>query len=306
MEENISGASFLYRHRKVLVIALLLGGILGGAGSYFIPKKYMSTAIIYPYSSHSRNDLLANPQFGYEIESEQLLQLLESKSMRDKTIDKFELYNYYKVDTLEKGWRDIAALKYIGDVDFMRSKYLSIVINVRTTNPQLSADIANYQVQEVNKFREEIFFANRTAEFENVKKEYFKNESKLARIRDSIYLVKGGKQDLLYNFIENLNNENYDPSGFVNDPRLESLIRDYRFELTKNVKLKESYDKMQKLLEDPLPSVYSIDRALPSFKKVSPSYFVNGAIGAFLLFALTLTLRVLVDKWKILKNEHLG
>ena len=46
--------------------------------------------------------------------------------MRDRTIEKFKLYDYYEEDTTEKAWRSELSIKYIKDVTFFRSKYLSI------------------------------------------------------------------------------------------------------------------------------------------------------------------------------------
>ena len=104
-ESQSSGLTYFYKNRKLFGIALVVGAVLGLSLTFFVPKKYLSTAIIYPYNSHTRGDLVVNPQFGFEVETEQLLQLLESKSMRDRTIEKFKLYEYYELDTNSKSWK---------------------------------------------------------------------------------------------------------------------------------------------------------------------------------------------------------
>lgn len=263
----------------------------------------MSTAIIYPANAYTRHDIVANPQFGYEVETEQLMQLLESKSMRDRTIARFKLYDYYKLDTNTVSWESSIALKYIEDVSFFRSKYLSVVINVKTEDPYLSAQIANFQVSEIDKYRNDIFEKNRETEFAHIEEQYKKSKAYLEEIKDSIYTIKGGRQELLYNFIQKLNNDNATPEEFVDDPRLEKLIEDYVFELGEFKKLEEKYSLAKSNFSLPLPSVYSIDKALPSFKKVSPSFFLNSILGGFLMLVVTLTVRLVIDKWKTLKRE---
>ena len=246
---------------------------------------------------------MVNPQFGFEVETEQLLQLLESKSMRDRTIEKFKLYEYYELDTNSKSWKAELAARYIEDVSFFRSKYLSVVIHATLKDPELAADIANFQVEEINDYRESIFKENREAEFRAIQSEYDQSKDELQKLKDSIYALSpsGG---LLYNFMENLNNENFDPSGFVADPRMEDVVEQYVYESHRNKVLRNEFDQMKTALEEPLPSVYSIDVAVPSHKKVSPSFSVNIAIGAMLVFFIVLTIRLVLDKWKELRSEN--
>lgn len=302
-ETKNSGLSFLYKNRKMLGIALLLGGLVGGGISFFIPKKYLSTAIIFPYNSHSREDLVANPQFGYEVETEQLMQLLESNSMRYRTVEKFKLYDYYGIDTNQSAWRSELDLKYIKDITFFRSKYLSVVINVKLEDPELAADVANFQVSEVDKYRDAIFKSNRENEFANVEQDYKNSEIRLAVLKDSIYALSGG-EGLLYNFVLNLDNENFDPSTFVATPELEGPVDEYIYEHEKHAELRIVYNGMKEALKAPLPSVYSIDEARPSYKKVSPSFILNAVIGAMLVSLLTMTFKMTTDKWRSLRTEN--
>jgi len=304
MDNNSTGAHFIFNNRKSLFLAIFIGAVLGLGVTFFIPKNYLSTAIIYPYNSHTQNNIISNPQFGYEVETEQLLQLLESQTMRDRTIEKFKLYDYYDMDTTNPEWKSLLALKYIKDITFFRSKYLSVVINVTTKDPQLSADIANYQVNEVNSYRESIFEENRRNQFNNIKKNHDKSKVKLELLKKTIYDIKGGDEGLLFNFIESLNNENYDSKDFINDPRLENLVEQYIYELDNYKIIRNEQNRMKELINEELPSVYTIDKALPSFKKVSPSMTINAAVGSMAIFLLVLTLKLVLKKWNTLKSEE--
>ncbi len=302
-ETNNSGLSYLYRNRKLLILALLIGAISGGVMTFFIPKKYLATAIVYPYNSHTRDNLATNPQFGYEIETEQLMQLLETQSMRDRTVDHFKLYDYYGIDTNKKTWKSELTRRYVADVDILRSKYLSVIINVKMEDPELAADIANFQVEEVDRYRASIFEDNRKQELKALETEYFDCQKQMNRLRDSIYALSKGN-GILYNFVENLNNENYDPSDFVTTTEMEDVVSRYVYEDARFKSLRQKYDDMRKMLEVPLPSVYSIDRASPSYYKVSPSLSLNVLIGAMLVFIMSLTIKLVVDKWRQLRNEN--
>lgn len=301
MQDKSASLLFVYKQRKFLILTFLIGAVLAVGVTFFIPKKFLSTAIVYPVNSHTKDDIVANPQFGYEIETEQLLQLLQSKNMRQRTIEKFDLISYYEMDTSKKDWSAKLELKYIKDVQFSRTQYLSIVINVTTESPELSANIANFQVKEVNAYRNTVFEKNRLQEFNSVKKDLEKCELKCELLKDSIYKIKGGKNELLFNFIENLNNEDYDASEFVNDSRLEGLIEKYLFETKKLAELQSAFSKLEIQINKPIPEIYTIDQAVPSYKKVSPSYLVNSLIGGFTLLFLSLTIMIVKKEWNVLK-----
>lgn len=302
MENNTTALHFLFRNRKLFLMALLAGGILGIGITFFIPKKYLSTAIVYPYSAHTKDNLMSNPQFGFELETEQLMQLMESKSMRDRTIEHFKLYKYYGIDTNEADWRSELTTRYIKDITFFRSKYLSVIINVETSSPELSAKIANFQVSEVNKYRSTIFEQNRKNDLAGVKYQLDKASHQVDSLRAAIYAIKSGKSQLVYNFIENLDNENYDASAFVDDPQLEDIIPAYVRIYRAREFLADEYKNKKAQFETPLPSVYVVDLAYPSYKKNSPSFILNGIVGAFALFFGTMTWVMIRRKWLELKS----
>lgn len=302
MQETTKSVRFLFDNRKFLLVAWLIGAVIGFGITFLIPKKYASTAIVYPYNSYSKSDIIANPQFGFEVETEQLMQLLESATMRERTIEKFKLYEYYELDTNQRDWSSKITLNYIEDVNFFRSKYLSVVINVTTRDPELSAKIANFQVSEVDTYRQSIFEANRKQEMQSREQEYRASEERLRLLRDSIYSIKTNKQQLLYNFIENLNNEDYLSDEFVDDPALEELVDQYIFLYRKNAELRKVWHDARRLMDEPLPSVYLIDKATPSYKKVSPSFMLNTLIASFLMLALAICGKLLVSKWRELKQ----
>lgn len=306
MENNKSALHFLFRNRKLLFLSLVTGGLLGVGVTFFIPKTYVSTAIVYPYSSHTKEDIIGNPQFGYELETEQLMQLLESKSMRDRTVKHFKLYKYYELDTNDASWESQLTLRYVNDVTFFRSKYLSVVINAQMKDPKLSAAIANFQIDEVNKYREQIFEENRLKELNSAKHQLDVVTLRLNKLSDSIYAIKTDKSELLYNFMENLDNENYDAGIFVDDPRLESIIQRYVINYRTHNHLMEVYKTKQLQYETPLPSVYAVDRAQPTYKKASPSFLINGLVSALVLMIVSLTLSALRRKWLEFKSEING
>lgn len=306
MENNTSILGFIFKHRKAVFTSTIIGAILGLTITFFIPKKYNSTAIVYPYSAYSKNDIVENPQFGYEIETEQLMQLMESQTMRDRTIKKFNLQKYYGIDTTRPAWKSELTLKYVEDITFFRSRYLSVVVNVKTTDPVFSAKIANYQIEEINNYRQEIFAKNRSNELEGARKLLNKIQENIKALQDSIYSIKTDKSEILYAFIQNLDNENYDASAFADDPRLEDVLDNYVSEYKRLQIAREDYKRKFEKFAIPLPSVYVIDKAEPNYKKVSPSFVINILLGGLSMLILSITVLLVRNKWLVLKEELTG
>lgn len=97
---------FIYNHHKIYLKAIIITIILSVLVTFLLPKKYRSTGIIFPTFSNSLEDTYNNPMFGYDVEADRILQLLQSQEVQDSINAKFNLVNYYELDTLDERWRD--------------------------------------------------------------------------------------------------------------------------------------------------------------------------------------------------------
>ena len=284
--------AFLYKKRVAIVVGIFLG-LLAGISLYVsMPKKYRSTAIVYPVNSFTRDQILSNPQFGHELESEHLMQLLESRSIRDSVINKFDLVQYYQIDQSQKDWNEKLTLHFIGDVKFFRSKYLSIVISAEMKDPELAAQVVNYIVEVVNDFRKEIFKENMQSELDYLAMTMNDYDKERDSIKNVIYAMDGAKENnfIIENYLLMSGKENYVANKFVSTPEAAELIEQYKSidQEYRDAKLK--YSDAKEMARRPLLDNYVIDTAYPTFKPVSPSLI--GTIIAGLLFGLFLSLGV--------------
>ena len=165
-EEAKSILKFLFEHGVKIIIVFIIGSVVAICLTFFIPEKFRSSGIIYPPNSFTRDQLISNPQFGHETETEHLMQLLESSTLRDQIIKKFDLYKYYELDSMSTGWKQELNLRVIGDINFIRSKYLSVVISAELSNPEMTANIVNYIIDEVNVYKKNVFNENRASEID--------------------------------------------------------------------------------------------------------------------------------------------
>jgi hypothetical protein len=82
-------------------------------------------------------------QIGEEQELEHMMQVLQSNEIINRVIEKFDLINYYEIDTSNEKYFVDMMKKYQSNVESEITKYSSIRISVLDQDPQMAADIAN-------------------------------------------------------------------------------------------------------------------------------------------------------------------
>jgi uncharacterized protein involved in exopolysaccharide biosynthesis len=310
MDEN-KVSVVLYKNWKFILFSTLFIGVTALVVSFFIPKKYQAYATLYPPNSNTLEAVLAKPEFGYELQADRMIQLFDSEKVRDAVVEKFDLINYYELDTTKIGWRHSLNKNYSKDIDYSRTKYLSVVILVTTKDPKLSADIANFLIDLIDQVRKELFIGNMTLaqkRYENQFEEKTKitdsllsliyshssskardmeKDSPIFKLRNAQILEerKKGTLSSADNGILSIPLENQ-------NAKVDKIINEFYFQ---NQSLNETKQKLKNVndkISTPMPNSYVISRAEVNDQKVSPSIFLNVilGLGIGLLIGVILTL----------------
>lgn len=422
--DGVRFARFLIRNRVVLLTTLIIAIAATVFVTLRMEPQYRSTGIIFPTPTNSPEKILVDPQFGYEVDADWLMQVLKSDIVRDTLNKSFDLVTYFGIDTGEAGWIDEYRSKYNEMMGFERTRYMSIEISATTADPELSAAIVNTLIDKINPIRESIFKENTLQSLLHYEQAYFSKKDRVKSLVDSIYNLreyntsaslrmlyeqvktKSDEVDACreeldemrsrYNFydlgnyiqslsanlaaarsnyssekgkydvykanlaekdslllitrarmegalseiegleaeiesfdtikkryeevtaklrasIEQLNrlNEQYENTAnafepFVNSIRLERLASDYAHEQVLLNDLRYRYENALQNYNNPIPSVYVINRAEPSYKKVSPSLMKNGLIIILASMAFVLGLLIVIEKMRSLKSALRG
>ncbi len=260
---------------------------------FFIPKEYQSYATFFPPASNNLEHAIDNPNFGYDVEADRAIQLLESRRMRDSITKRFNLIQYYELDTSKAAWESQLGKRWHEDVSFTRTTSMSLLMEVKTRNPELSADIANAILELVDPIRNDMLKYNTRLAVEELEAEYQKKQA----LTDSLVgAIASLRQETKNNTLALLTNQFYQfreeakaNPNFTNNTQLEYLINQYFYA---QANLNQTKDKLQRAkaqMQRPISQIYVLDRAKPNYKKVSPSFTVNGLIGIFgalILFVL--------------------
>jgi capsular polysaccharide biosynthesis protein len=160
ISEGTRFLKFLYRWRKLLLLALVASVIATIIVTLIMPSEYESAGIIFPTPTNSPEKILTEPQFGYEVDADWLMQVLKSDIVKDTLVKLFGLIDYYELDTMGPNWRDELNKKYEKTISFQRTRYMSIEIKAQTKNPELSSDLVNTIIDKIDPIRERIFKEN--------------------------------------------------------------------------------------------------------------------------------------------------
>ncbi len=313
--------TFMFKRRKPIIVLTAIAFFISVITAFFIiTPKFKSTVIIFPTSSSSvSHELLTNNlyekkilKFGEEEEVEQLLQILSSGDIRNKIINKYNLFKHYNIDKNSRYPNTNLRNKYINNVKFTKTKYLSIKIEVLDEEPQMAADIANdiviYLDTIINKMQKE----RAVQALRIVEKEYLFLKEHIKLLQDSILQIRRlGVFD--YESQSEVFNDAYATAlatGKINgikklEEKLSILaehggaytsIRDLlEFELKKLSILESKYQEAKVDSELDLPHKFVVNHAEKSERKAYPIRWIIITISTILTFIFSLLLLIIFD-----------
>lgn len=192
---------FLYKYRSPLIIVTIAAVLLSVLFSspWFITPKYKSEVIMYPASSNSISKALLTEgqsgdkdilEYGEDAATEQLLQLLSSNRIRSRIIEKYDLMNHYDIDPASKYANTQLHEAYNNNINFSRTEFMAVRVEVLDKDPQLAADIANDITAILDSVKNEIAQKRAIKAFNIVKEEYTEQKKEIKRMEDSLTEIR--------------------------------------------------------------------------------------------------------------------
>lgn len=121
------------------IAAIALASVF--SGPTFIKPKFLSKATVYPVNLNS---------YSQESRTDQLLQLLESNSIRDSLITRFDLANAYEMDTTKDGGYFALYNEFKERVEISKTRYESVMIEILDEDPKVARDMVLEMLEQVN------------------------------------------------------------------------------------------------------------------------------------------------------------
>lgn len=153
---------FIWRKRKIILIGTAITLVASVVVSLMITPQFKSTAIIFPAAtstvsfSEQINAKASSMDFGEEDQAEQLVQILASSRIRNRIVQKFDLMNHYKISNDDPNKNFKLGKAYDDHIQYTRTRYGSIQIDVTDPDREIAAEIANKIVDLIDTVKNEM------------------------------------------------------------------------------------------------------------------------------------------------------
>ncbi|MFB1021483.1 MAG: hypothetical protein QMC40_01825 [Vicingaceae bacterium] len=312
---------FLRRRRNVLLIISSLALISSIIFSLLIEDKYESSVILFPSTTTSISRALLNDEnykekdfleFGEEEEAEQLIQLLNSDTIRNYIIQKFNLMSHYDINPHEEYRQTELFNEYKGNIDFYRTKFMSVKIEVLDTDKEYAANIANEITKKVDEVRNNILQKAAKQGFVIVEKEYNNLVAEINRMEDTLNQIRAkGVQDYETQ-VEVLSNQYGAALVKGNNAAVKalqnkldtlskyggkylSLVQQMEYEREKLSDLKKVYSEARVNAESTIDQTFIVNRAYPAEKASYPIRWIIVVASTIATFLFTVIVLILFD-----------
>lgn len=313
--------SFMNKRRNILLLTCTLALISASVFSYFIEDKYESSVILFPSTTTSISRALLNDEnyrekdfleFGEETEAEQLIQILNSDEIREHIIKKYDLMNHYKIEP-EKKYRKTALHRtYKDNIDFSRTKFMSVKIEVLDTDPVYASNIANEIAAMVDSVRNKMLKKVAVQALRIVEKEYEGLKSEIQAIEDTLNMIRAyGIQD--YKTQVEVLSQQYGAALVSNNMKaakiLEnkldtfskyggkylSLVQQMEYEREKLSDMRKVYSEARVNAESTIDQKFVVNKAYPAEKATYPVRWLIVLVSVLATFLFTMIVLILID-----------
>ena len=115
----------------ITVVAALCGAIF--SSSMFITPLYKSVAVAYPANISPYSD---------ESETEQMLEIINSASIMDSVVEKYNLWEDYKINKADQFAKTYMINEYRSKIKIGKTPYEAVSVTVMDKDPFVACDIA--------------------------------------------------------------------------------------------------------------------------------------------------------------------
>ncbi|NVO03344.1 MAG: hypothetical protein HXX09_11655 [Bacteroidetes bacterium] len=133
-------AKWKYHLIIIIVLSIVLSTFF--SSPIFIKPKYKSFAVLYPANIFP---------YSKENESEQMLQLMQSREIKDSVIKKFDLAEHYQISPSYEHYYSTMMYLFDENITVRKTEFESIVIEVMDVDPKYSCNIINSMIDFYNK-----------------------------------------------------------------------------------------------------------------------------------------------------------
>jgi uncharacterized protein involved in exopolysaccharide biosynthesis len=194
----------IYNYRKVLITVSVLAAIISSIVALLMQPQYKASVIMFPAPGDAISKALISTYnasvesgvYGQDEDVERILQTLNSGELKNKLVERHNLYEHYDIDTTEKQYRSKLADKYVKNFKFSRTPYMAVEVDVYDHDPVFAAKLANEMPALLDEVMSEMEKRRARIAYEIVKAEYDAKEKLMAEKNNELRtIMKKGVYD---------------------------------------------------------------------------------------------------------------
>ena len=327
---SFSLVQFMWQKRKTLILVCLVVAVVSLIASFLVTPKFKSTAIVYAPRTNSVAKILLNEEsynerldmkaYADDEETEQMMEILNSREIKDILIDKFDLYNHYGLGE-GVSYRQTKMYKYLkGNIEVKRTQYGAIAVSVVDKDPQVAADMANEILVLLDSVKNRIDHERTIASYNLLKRQLEIVDAEVQRIDDSVQVLmqngvfdfKSQSERVMQQYATAVAQGNTAGMKRLEDelkkmatwgPRSLTLYEEQAYfrEYQSVVKIKMMNAIVD--MDTEIPVKFVIERAIPVDKKTYPKKSLIVLLSTVSAFILAVLVLLTIDKIKSSRPE---
>ena len=320
---SFSLVQFMWQKRKTLILVCLVVAVVSLIASFLVTPKFKSTAIVYAPRTNSVAKILLNEEsynerldmkaYADDEETEQMMEILNSREIKDILIDKFDLYNHYGLGE-GVSYRQTKMYKYLkGNIEVKRTQYGAIAVSVIDKDPQIAADMANEILVLLDSVKNRIDHERTIASYNLLKRQLEIVDAEVQRIDDSVQVLmqngvfdfKSQSERVMQQYATAVAQGNTAGMKRLEDelkkmatwgPRSLTLYEEQAYfrEYQSVVKIKMMNAIVD--MDTEIPVKFVIERAIPADKKTYPKKSLIVLLSTMSAFILAVLVLLTIDK----------
>ncbi len=253
----------IWKNFRLLFVIGLLTLIGSACISLILPVYYKSTTTIFPVklaqvpvneTAFRRGNI---SDFGETGEAEQALEVLNSTSLMERVVNKFDLYSHYKIKQTDPAAKFFVFKTYEGNVDIKRTKFNSIQITVKDKDPIMAANMANAIASYLDTLKYEMVHLRANELVNNLELQHTKQQELIDSLK--ITMDQLTNKGIMSQFQRGYLLEAYAQAVGAERNQLRILV-------DSNIKYGEEFDKVERIYDREIENILLINKYLVQTK----------------------------------------
>jgi uncharacterized protein involved in exopolysaccharide biosynthesis len=317
----------LYRWRKPIIIISAAAAIVSAGVSLLLEEKFKSAVVLFAVPQNSfgeqlleevkKEDVLA---YGEEEDAERLLQIINSDKIRNRIIEKYDLWTHYNIPRDAKGANTLMNKEYNSNVTSRLTKFMSIEVEVLDKNPERARDMANDIAALTDTVSNQLRNERAMQAFQYAEVSYKNLQEEIKLLEDSMAALR---RLGVYDYITQIEGLNEQYATAINEGRMSQAnelkkqmdtLSQYGNVYTKletmiestyerEAILKKRHELMKIDVESKLPAKFVVDYASRSDKKAYPIRWLIVAMSTASAFVLAFVFLLIWDNFSKLRAQ---